>query len=133
MCSTYLSPAESSILSCSFDHSFGIFHPCLIQRAHQAFEDLPAFGLFQVQRGVELVSALRQIVKAFAFVEHTVRSAGSDEIVEGKIAQQRGVGQGVIREALIELEHQAMTIKIGFLPLTSRRALKKRAKQRVIF
>lgn len=29
-----------------------------------------------------------------------------EQIVEGKIAQQFGVGQGLIREALIELEHQ---------------------------
>src|SRR5436190_21757099 len=37
-----------------------------------------------------------------------------EQIVEGKIAQQLGVGQGLIREALIELEHQGFVQRIPF-------------------
>jgi DNA-binding GntR family transcriptional regulator len=37
-----------------------------------------------------------------------------DQIVEGKIAQQFGVGQGLIREALIDLEHQGFVQRTPF-------------------
>src|ERR1044071_3079512 len=37
-----------------------------------------------------------------------------EQIVEGKIAQQFGVGQGLIREALIELEHHGFVIRTPF-------------------
>ena len=37
-----------------------------------------------------------------------------EQIVEGKIAQQFGVGQGLIREALIELEHQGFVTRTPF-------------------
>jgi len=37
-----------------------------------------------------------------------------DPIVEGKIAQQFGVGQGLIREALIELEHHGFVERTPF-------------------
>src|SRR5881392_3271907 len=39
---------------------------------------------------------------------------GGEQIVEGKIAQQFGVGQGLIREALIELEHQGFVQRTPF-------------------
>jgi DNA-binding GntR family transcriptional regulator len=39
-----------------------------------------------------------------AILSGTLQSG--DPIVEGKLAQQLGVGQGLIREALIQLEHQ---------------------------
>ena len=37
-----------------------------------------------------------------------------EQIVEGKLAQQLGVGQGVIREALIELEHNGFVQRTPF-------------------
>jgi DNA-binding GntR family transcriptional regulator len=37
-----------------------------------------------------------------------------DQIVEGKLAQQLGVGQGLIREALIDLEHQGFLQRSPF-------------------
>jgi DNA-binding GntR family transcriptional regulator len=37
-----------------------------------------------------------------------------DQIVEGKLAQQLGVGQGLIREALIDLEHQGFVQRSPF-------------------
>src|SRR5438046_10710924 len=39
---------------------------------------------------------------------------GGEQIVEAKIAQQFGVGQGLIREALIELEHQGFVLRTPF-------------------
>ena len=47
-----------------------------------------------------------------AIVSGAIRSG--EQIVEGKIAQQLGVGQGLIREALIELEHQGFVQRIPF-------------------
>ena len=37
-----------------------------------------------------------------------------EQIVEGKVAQEFGVGQGLIREALIELEHQGFVQRTPF-------------------
>src|SRR5207244_13293015 len=37
-----------------------------------------------------------------------------EQIVEGKLAQQFGVGQGLIREALIELEHHGFVLRTPF-------------------
>jgi len=39
---------------------------------------------------------------------------GGEQIVEAKIAQEFGVGQGLIREALIELEHQGFVQRTPF-------------------
>jgi DNA-binding GntR family transcriptional regulator len=39
---------------------------------------------------------------------------GGEQIVEGKLAQQFGVGQGLIREALIELEHHGFVQRTPF-------------------
>ena len=47
-----------------------------------------------------------------AIVSGTLQSG--DQVVEGKLAQQFGVGQGLIREALIELEHQGFVERSPF-------------------
>src|SRR5215468_1716505 len=39
---------------------------------------------------------------------------GGDQLVEAKVAQEFGVGQGLIREALIELEHQGFVQRTPF-------------------
>lgn len=54
-----------------------------------------------------IVASLRE-----AMISGGLRSG--EQIVEGKIAQQLGVGQGVIREALIELEHQGFVQRTPF-------------------
>jgi len=54
-----------------------------------------------------IVASLRE-----AMISGAIRSG--EQIVEGKIAQQLGVGQGVIREALIELEHQGFVQRTPF-------------------
>ena len=51
-----------------------------------------------VSKKTRIVASLRE-----AIISGEIR--GGEQIVEGKLAQQLGVGQGVIREALIELEH----------------------------
>jgi DNA-binding GntR family transcriptional regulator len=59
-----------------------------------------------VSKKTRVVTMLRQ-----AILSGTVR--GGEQIVEAKLAQEFGVGQGLIREALIELEHH------GFLQRTT--------------
>ncbi len=60
-----------------------------------------------VSKKARIVASLRD-----AMISGAIRSG--EQIVEGKIAQQLGVGQGVIREALIELEHQGFVQRIPF-------------------
>lgn len=60
-----------------------------------------------VSKKARIVSSLRE-----AMISGSIRSG--EQIVEGKIAQQLGVGQGVIREALIELEHQGFVQRTPF-------------------
>ena len=54
-----------------------------------------------------IVASLRE-----AIISGSIRSG--EQIVEGKLAQQLGVGQGVIREALIELEHHGFVQRTPF-------------------
>jgi DNA-binding GntR family transcriptional regulator len=63
---------------------------------------------------IESISKKARIVASLrdALISGAIRSG--EQIVEGKIAQQLGVGQGVIREALIELEHQGFVQRIPF-------------------
>jgi DNA-binding GntR family transcriptional regulator len=60
-----------------------------------------------VSKKARIVAQLKEAVIAGA-----IRSG--EQIVEGKIAQQFGVGQGLIREALIELEHQGFVQRTPF-------------------
>jgi DNA-binding GntR family transcriptional regulator len=60
-----------------------------------------------VSKKVRIVALLRDAV-----ISGAIKSG--EQIVEGKIAQQLGVGQGLIREALIELEHQGFVQRTPF-------------------
>jgi DNA-binding GntR family transcriptional regulator len=60
-----------------------------------------------ISKKSRIVASLRE-----AMISGAIRSG--EQIVEGKIAQQLGVGQGVIREALIELEHQGFVQRTPF-------------------
>jgi len=60
-----------------------------------------------VSKKARIVSLLRE-----AIISGTVQAG--EQIVEGKVAQQFGVGQGLIREALIELEHQGFVLRTPF-------------------
>jgi len=60
-----------------------------------------------VSKKARLVTALRD-----AIVSGAIQTG--EQIVEAKVAQQFGVGQGLIREALIELEHQGFVQRTPF-------------------
>src|SRR6476660_8999803 len=60
-----------------------------------------------VSKKTRIVSLLRE-----AIISGAVQAG--EQIVEGKVAQQFGVGQGLIREALIELEHQGFVQRTPF-------------------
>src|SRR5437868_14731471 len=60
-----------------------------------------------ISKKMRVVTLLRE-----AIISGAVQSG--EQIVEGKIAQQFGVGQGLIREALIELEHQGFVQRTPF-------------------
>jgi DNA-binding GntR family transcriptional regulator len=60
-----------------------------------------------VSKKTRLVTSLRE-----AIVSGAIETG--EQIVEAKVAQQFGVGQGLIREALIELEHQGFVQRTPF-------------------
>src|SRR5438128_3098147 len=60
-----------------------------------------------ISKKTRIVAPLREAIIAGAI-------KSGDQIVEGKLAQQLGVGQGLIREALIELEHQGFVQRSPF-------------------
>src|SRR5438552_10620629 len=69
---------------------------------------LPTFQKIEpVSKKVRIVASLKEAILSGAL-------QSGDQIVEGKLAQQLGVGQGLIREALIELEHQGFVQRSPF-------------------
>jgi DNA-binding GntR family transcriptional regulator len=69
---------------------------------------LPPFQKIEpISKKVRIVTSLREAITSGAITS-------GEQIVEGKLAQQLGVGQGLIREALIELEHQGFVQRIPF-------------------
>jgi DNA-binding GntR family transcriptional regulator len=60
-----------------------------------------------VSKKARIVTLLRE-----AIISGAVKTG--EQIVEAKLAQQLGVGQGLIREALIELEHQGFVQRTPF-------------------
>ena len=63
---------------------------------------------------IEPISKKSRIVASLREAMISGAISSGEQIVEGKIAQQLGVGQGVIREALIELEHQGFVQRTPF-------------------
>src|SRR5262245_10913680 len=60
-----------------------------------------------VSKKARIVTLLREAIISGAM-------EGGEQIVEAKLAQQFGVGQGLIREALIDLEHQGFVQRTPF-------------------
>jgi len=60
-----------------------------------------------ISKKARIVTSMRE-----AIVSGAIKSG--EQIVEGKLAQELGVGQGLIREALIELEHQGFVQRTPF-------------------
>lgn len=63
---------------------------------------------------IEPVSKKARIVQILrdAIISGDIQAG--EQIIEGKVAQQLGVGQGLIREALIELEHHGFVQRTPF-------------------
>src|SRR4029079_1682761 len=55
---------------------------------------------------IEQVSKKSRVVTLVREAILSGRLKGGEQIVEAKLAQEFGVGQGLVREALIELEHR---------------------------
>src|SRR5262245_1329240 len=69
---------------------------------------LPTFQKIEpISKKARIVATLRE-----AIISGRIKSG--EQIVEGKLAQQLGVGQGLVREALIELEHQGFVQRTPF-------------------
>src|SRR3954462_15701680 len=64
-----------------------------------------------VSKKTRIVSLLRE-----AIISGAIQTG--EQIVEAKLAQQFGVGQGLIREALIELEHHGFVQRTPFTGTT---------------
>src|SRR5262245_46513214 len=71
-------------------------------------------GMAAIFQKIEPVSKKTRIVTLLrdAIISGAIQSG--EQIVEGKVAQQLGVGQGLIREALIELEHNGFVHRTPF-------------------
>jgi DNA-binding GntR family transcriptional regulator len=63
---------------------------------------------------IESISKKARIVNALKQAILSGQIKSGEQIVEGKLAQQLGVGQGLIREALIELEHHGFVQRTPF-------------------
>jgi DNA-binding GntR family transcriptional regulator len=63
---------------------------------------------------IEPISKKARIVDSLRDAIISGAMGSGEQIVEGKLAQQLGVGQGVIREALIELEHHGFVQRIPY-------------------
>src|SRR5215510_9449004 len=64
-----------------------------------------------VSKKTRVVNLLREAILSGAI-------KGGEQIVEAKLAQEFGVGQGLIREALIELEHHGFVQRTPFTGTT---------------
>ncbi|MBI1763278.1 MAG: GntR family transcriptional regulator [Acidobacteria bacterium] len=67
--------------------------------------------------GFQKVEPISKRVRVVATLKDAILAGGlkpGEQLVETKIAQQFGVGQGLIREALIELEHQGFVERTPF-------------------
>ena len=60
-----------------------------------------------ISKKTRIVASLREAIVSGAILS-------GEQIVEGKLAQELGVGQGLVREALIELEHQGFVQRTPF-------------------
>jgi len=72
----------------------------------------PAFERLEpISKKTRVVNLLREAILSG-------KLQGGEQIVEGKLAQEFGVGQGLVREALIELEHRGFVQRTPFTGTT---------------
>ena len=67
---------------------------------------------------IEQVSKKSRVVTLVRDAILSGRLKGGEQIVEAKLAQEFGVGQGLVREALIELEHRGFVQRTPFTGTT---------------
>src|SRR5215510_4746684 len=67
---------------------------------------------------IEPVSKKTRVVNLLREAILSGRIKGGEQIVEAKLAQEFGVGQGLVREALIELEHRGFVERTPFTGTT---------------
>src|SRR5688572_7621345 len=70
-----------------------------------------------VKRTFERVEPISKKARVIVLLKEAILSGAiqsGEQIVEAKIAQEFGVGQGLIREALIALEHQGFVQRTPF-------------------
>src|SRR6187549_4158226 len=73
---------------------------------------MPTFERIEpISKKARVVLLLRQAILSG-------RLKGGEQIVEAKLAQEFGVGQGLVREALIELEHHGFVQRTPFTGTT---------------
>jgi DNA-binding GntR family transcriptional regulator len=73
---------------------------------------MPTFErIEQISKKSRVVSLVREAILSG-------RIKGGEQIVEAKLAQEFGVGQGLVREALIELEHRGFVERTPFTGTT---------------
>lgn len=73
---------------------------------------MPTFErIEQVSKKSRVVALLREAILSG-------RIQGGEQLVEAKLAQEFGVGQGLVREALIELEHRGFVQRTPFTGTT---------------
>src|SRR5262245_20091456 len=73
---------------------------------------MPTFErLEQISKKSRVVALMREAILSG-------RMKGGEQIVEAKLAQEFGVGQGLVREALIELEHHGFVQRTPFTGTT---------------
>ena len=63
---------------------------------------------------IETVSKKDRVVATLREAIVSGRMKPGDAVVEGKVARQLGVGQPVIREALLDLEHQGFVQRVPY-------------------
>jgi DNA-binding GntR family transcriptional regulator len=67
---------------------------------------------------IEPISKKTRVVRLLREAILSGAIKGGEPIVEAKLAQQFGVGQGLVREALIELEHHGFVQRTPFTGTT---------------
>ena len=67
---------------------------------------------------IEPISKKTRVVALLREAILSGRIKGGEQIVEAKLAQEFGVGQGLVREALIELEHHGFVQRTPFTGTT---------------
>jgi DNA-binding GntR family transcriptional regulator len=67
---------------------------------------------------IEPISKKTRVVKLVREAILSGALKGGEQIVEAKLAQELGVGQGLVREALIELEHDGFVLRTPFTGTT---------------